>query len=573
MLKAKDCHASITPLIQESPASSRLDENRTMTHPNRPLLEAQVESLLKEAYFALDQGDVKTGRGLSHQALKAAQVLDCMRFEAKALLCLAHCDRMLSRYRRAHQTSQRAAQAYQLLGDTSGEVMALSTLAYVAVNLGRNEEAVEAALLCVRLSECIDNPEHSVLAYNALGAAYFWSRNFDKAEQALQKSLHLAELAQPPLDTFQPRINQWWNQVIRVFHERFDDGALPSLARMRVLRESAVFGHAQARTHPPTSNVTTEAVLVFAASLDHCWHGQRVPAEAAAAQLNSWALHYGSLTWLSALEAWVRAEIAWTENHWALAHAQVAKMIDIAVTVEHEQLACLGHMLASQLFQAQGDPTRALTELRHLRQREQLIRSDCLESRESVINWQMDLRLRQHSIDQLEITSRQLEKLSLEDSLTGLPNRRNFERYAEGLLRVGKERRQMPCIALIDVDQFKQINDQFSHHVGDQVLKRIAQIMKGHVREEDMAARLGGDEFVIVFKTADLQIAQQVCQRIADSVRTFNWSTLSPGLRSSVSVGVVRAELQDTVETLTHRSDQAMYRQKKSRATPSLVLP
>jgi diguanylate cyclase (GGDEF)-like protein len=538
-----------------------------MTHDDRPLAETQLDTLLKGAHVALDQGDVKTGRELSHQALKAAQALESKRFEAKALLCLAHCDRMLSRYRRAHRASQRAAQTFQLLGDTSGEVMALSTHAYVAVNLGRNEEAVEAALLGVRLSEFVKNEEHSVLSYNALGVAYFWSRNFDKAEQALQRALQIAEQANPRLDTFQPRINQWWTQIIRIFHERFDEGALPSLALMRVLRESVMQGHAQSHPTEGVSNVTTEAVLMFAASLDYCWHGQVAPAMTAAHELNNWARGYGSLTWLSALEAWVRAEIAWTEQDWPVAHEQAAKMIEISVTVEHEQLACLGHMLASQLFEAQGASARALEELRRLRKREQLIRSDCLESREHVINWQMDLRLRQRSIDQLELTSRQLEKLSLEDSLTGIPNRRSFERYADDLLRLGKERGQMPCIALIDVDRFKRVNDQFSHHVGDEVLKRIAQILKAHVREDDMAARLGGDEFVIVFKTADLNIAQQVCQRIDDTVREFNWSSLSPGLHSSISVGVARAEVHDTVETLTHRSDQAMYIKKKTRSS------
>jgi diguanylate cyclase (GGDEF)-like protein len=104
------------------------------------------------------------------------------------------------------------------------------------------------------------------------------------------------------------------------------------------------------------------------------------------------------------------------------------------------------------------------------------------------------------------------------------------------------------------------------------VLKRIAQILKAHVREDDMAARLGGDEFVIVFKTADLNIAQQVCQRIDDTVREFNWSSLSPGLHSSISVGVARAEVHDTVETLTHRSDQAMYIKKKTRSSTSPLL-
>lgn len=529
--------------------------------------ETRLDTLLRSAHDALDAGDVQGGRELSHKVLKAAEALGDKRYEARALLCLAHCDRMLSRYRRAHRASQRAAQGFQLLGDTSGEVMALTTHAFVAINLGRNEEAVEAALLSVRLSEYVDKDEHSVLAYNALGVAYFWSHNFDKADQALRTAIQIAEHATPPLSTFQPQINQWWAEVIWIFYERYYEGELPSLALMRVLRKAVIRLVDSASDHaaPQCVNITTESVVLFGASLDACWHGQLDQATDDADELAGWAQRYGTLTWLSALEAWARAEIGWARQDWATATQQAAKLIEIAVTVEHEQLACLGHLLASQLFMAQGLNAQALAELRRLRMREQLIRSDGLETRENVIDWQLSLRSGQQSIKRLELTARQLELLSLEDTLTGIPNRRHFEQYAAELLRVGLERGQPPCMALVDVDKFKHINDNFSHKVGDAVLKRIAQILKSHVREDDMAARLGGDEFVIIFKTADLKVAQQVCQRIRIAVRDYDWSGISPALHSSVSVGVVRAEPGDTVESLSHRSDTAMYSQKNER--------
>ena len=92
-------------------------------------------------------------------------------------------------------------------------------------------------------------------------------------------------------------------------------------------------------------------------------------------------------------------------------------MSEVAVEVEHEQLACLGHLLASQLYVAQGLNGEALDEMRRLRLREQLIRSDGLETREKVVDWQVDLRQREESVHRLEITSRQLEKLSLEGPL------------------------------------------------------------------------------------------------------------------------------------------------------------
>jgi diguanylate cyclase (GGDEF)-like protein len=535
-----------------------------MNNCDHELNEKNLDALLKSAHLALDSGQVQSGRELSQQVLKAAKALDNKRFEARALLCLAHCDRMLSHYRRAHRASQMAAQSFQLLGDTSGEVMALTTHAYVAINLRRNEEAVEAALLSVRLSELLGKDEHRALSYNALGVVYFWSHHFDKAEQALRMAIDISESASPRLSTFQAQINLWWTQVIRLFHERYFDGELPALAQMRVLRESVMQLVAREDTEdsPLGSNVTTQAVLLFGASLEASWHGQLDQASKAVDALSSWAQRYGSLTWLSALEAWARAELAWAQRDWPSATQHASHMIEIAVTVEHEQLACLGHLLASQLFMAQGLHTQALDELRRLRQREQLIRRDCLETRETVVDWQVNLRLRQQSIDRLELNSRQLEKLSLEDTLTGIANRRHFDSYAANMLCSGLARSQPPCLALIDVDRFKLINDNFSHQVGDEVLKHIALILKSLVRDEDMAARLGGDEFVILFKTTDLQVAQQVCQRIRTAVLDHDWSSISAGLQSSISVGVARAEAGDTVASLTDRSDAAMYAQK-----------
>jgi len=545
-----------------------LEQNQRMSSPPQPRRNDGLEALLRNAHQALDRGDVQSGRETSQKVLKAAEGLSNPRYEAKALLCLAHCDRMLSRYRRAHRASQRAAHQFQLLGDTSGEVMALTTHAIVSVTLGRNEEALEAALLSVRLSQFLEHDEHSVLSYNALGVAYFWSHGFDKAELALRTAIQIAERAEPRLSTFQPRVNQWWTELLRVFHERYYVGEFPALDYLHVRREAIIarIANGDAGNASPGTHVTTEAVLQFGLCLEQVWLGRIGQARLDVEVLAQWARRYSTVTWLRALESWVRAEIAWAQCDWATAMPQAARMIEIAVEVEHEQLACLGHLLSSQLYVARGLNGEAVDELRRLRLREQLIRADSLETREKVIEWQVDLRQRQQHVDRLEITSRQLEKLSLEDTLTGIPNRRNFELYAGELLRSATERGLPPCVALIDVDKFKQINDNFSHQVGDQVLRRIAQIMRTHLREDDMAARLAGDEFVIVFKNVEPAVARQVCGRIANAVRAYDWSTIATGLNSSISVGVATAQAGDTIESLTHRSDTAMYEHKKQHA-------
>ncbi len=518
-----------------------------------------LERLLSDAHAALDAGNVQTGRELALNVLKAAEAQKQSYFEASALLCLAHCDRMVSRYRRAHRASQRAAQIFQQLEHASGEVMALTTHAIVSINLGRNEEAVEAALLSVRLSELLPRGDHSVLSYNYLGIAYYWSRSFDKAEQAFAAALQIAHTAKPPLDTFQPRVNQWWSEVIRIFYERYYTGHLPPLKAVCELR--CTFA---ALVEQRNANITTNAVVAFSACLEDCWQGNLRLAMAGVDTLTLNARQYGSVTWLNALEFWLKSEISWAEKDLPTATAHAQKMIEVAVDVEHEQLACLGHLLVSQLFVEQGDNGQALDEMRRLRLREQLIRTDCLEGRERVVAWQVDHRQQQKNMLEMELNARQLEKLSLEDALTGIANRRSFEQYAATLLSHGIESGRPTCIALIDVDKFKQINDGYSHQVGDEVLKRISLLLKAHVREEDMPARLAGDEFVIAFKHTDLQTAQQVCERIRLAVKNFDWTSVGANLKASISVGVVQALPGDTVESVTHRSDMAMYSAKEN---------
>ena len=344
----------------------------------QPDRDDDLERLLGMAHASLDADDVKTGRALALQVLKSAELRSAdaravdgkgaeeahrkiSHFEASALLCLAHCDRMVSRYRRAHRASQRAAHIFQQIGHVSGEVMALSTHAIVSINLGRNEEAVEAALLSLRLSELLPHGEHSVLSYNYLGIAYYWSRSFDKAEQAFAAALKIAQTATPPLDTFQPRVNQWWAEVIRIFYERYYTGHLPALDAMYQLK--ATFTGLVDQRH---ANITTASVVIFSSCLHDCWQGDLRQAMAGVDALAASAGQYGSVTWLNALEFWVMTEISWAEKDLATAtlHARLAALsARLGITdSQHRPVAIsrthrFRHMAATNLLSWSSDTT------------------------------------------------------------------------------------------------------------------------------------------------------------------------------------------------------------------------
>jgi diguanylate cyclase (GGDEF)-like protein len=152
-----------------------------------------------------------------------------------------------------------------------------------------------------------------------------------------------------------------------------------------------------------------------------------------------------------------------------------------------------------------------------------------------------------------------LEGQALADPLTGLPNRRCFERdlaQADAWVR----RTGLPLALLtVDVDHFKQINDTWGHHVGDQALQGVARALREAVRETDVVARLGGDEFVVLLRS-DGTGANRVAQAVRDRVTV---TCDLPGGPPTLSIGAaVLPDHADTVDVLRTASDAALYRAK-----------
>ena len=235
----------------------------------------------------------------------------------------------------------------------------------------------------------------------------------------------------------------------------------------------------------------------------------------------------------------------------------------MAQQLEYEQMACLGYMLLSQIHEQLNEQGKAFEALRKLREREEMIRAESLESRERAVQWHLELRMVERNVQQLEGMSRHLERLSLEDSLTGLANRRCLEQKLHPVLAALSSIGAPMSIAFIDIDQFKLVNDRHSHHVGDLVLKAIASLLLQATREHDVVARLSGDEFAILFQRADEIEAARVCARISAAVAEFAWDGIAPGLKVTVSIGTAGAHAGDSAESLLHRGDSAMYAAKR----------
>ncbi|MEF2278543.1 diguanylate cyclase [Deinococcus sp. YIM 134068] len=167
-------------------------------------------------------------------------------------------------------------------------------------------------------------------------------------------------------------------------------------------------------------------------------------------------------------------------------------------------------------------------------------------------------------VNMLEEQSRLLEKQLSEDGLTGLFNRRHIEGLLQQEFLRSRMGHQRLCVAMADVDHFKGINDQFSHMVGDQVLRKVAQLFREAVRPTDSVGRFGGEEFLFVFPNSDARQGQAICERVRELVTSFDWSQIHPRLQVTLSIGVCADPHALNHEKLVSLADEELYRAKHS---------
>lgn len=148
----------------------------------------------------------------------------------------------------------------------------------------------------------------------------------------------------------------------------------------------------------------------------------------------------------------------------------------------------------------------------------------------------------------------------LQDPLTALGNRRRFDQH---LAQPAGAVPHPESLVLLDVDDFKSVNDLHSHPVGDAVLRDVAQVLRAHSRAEDVAVRLGGDEFALFLQTA-VGEAVEIAERIRREIAASDWERLSTGLRVTVSGGIAARTPGQTGAELFADADRKLYEAKRS---------
>lgn len=159
----------------------------------------------------------------------------------------------------------------------------------------------------------------------------------------------------------------------------------------------------------------------------------------------------------------------------------------------------------------------------------------------------------------------QVMSLAREDALTSLPNRRWIDETLDQTFSETQRSGEKFAVIMLDINEFKQVNDQYGHSTGDKVLKAVAARLKGAVRESDFAGRLGGDEFLVLARQLEPDVPlHQLVDRIRHQLNgTLILSGYEVDIRVSIGAAVYPAD-GDNTDALLGAADAGMYRDKSS---------
>jgi len=167
------------------------------------------------------------------------------------------------------------------------------------------------------------------------------------------------------------------------------------------------------------------------------------------------------------------------------------------------------------------------------------------------------------AIQRIASLHQQLQHQSHTDELTQLTNRRHFLTILESEINRAKRQKNPLCIAYLDLDHFKNINDHYGHDAGDEVLRQVANAFTLQLRSEDCIGRLGGEEFAICLPGSNIQQSQDACERYRTLIESLTIRYGIHDIKITVSLGLTGYQAKyDDIHSLLKRADKALYQAK-----------
>ena len=193
----------------------------------------------------------------------------------------------------------------------------------------------------------------------------------------------------------------------------------------------------------------------------------------------------------------------------------------------------------------------------------QALRSKIESADQKLIESNNQLKIRSEELVKI---NEEFRKLSVTDPLTGLYNRRYFERAMKDELALALRHGDSHCVLLIDIDYFKNINDTYGHLEGDRILQKFSMCLQEHARATDVLCRMGGEEFIILCKRINRDNAIKMAEKFRQKLGSMNFrlGTDSLNITASIGVSVFPKEPDDSIDEIVNEADEALYYCKRN---------
>ena len=173
------------------------------------------------------------------------------------------------------------------------------------------------------------------------------------------------------------------------------------------------------------------------------------------------------------------------------------------------------------------------------------------------------IQVLRHALKSTRHRLQKIEEKAIRDELTGLVNRRQLVEELNAAVMQSNAQGSSFCLAIIDVDHFKDINDRHGHLIGDLILREFADVARNSIRDSDILGRYGGDEFMQILPDTELKGAVMHAERLRVHAHFLNVHNVMPQKSISLSIGVAQYRGGETADSLIERADAGLYRAKE----------
>jgi len=517
-----------------------------------------VLALLDQADLAIHRGDLAAARALADEAWEHADGEAPLRGRAQTMR--ARCDYVTGDFVSALSLVLDAVSQCRRLADAEGEAIARALSARILLAAGDATAALEAATAALQVAHGAGAdpdaaPSRALLAsLTAAGVVHLSLEQLDDALDYCSQALRCAETLGD--ETVRGAATDTLACVYGAYAARERDAGDTARAT-QFERQAMQCSAAAVQIARDCGHVEYEATALANQAESLCLLGEP---EQALALLEAWAQRYGAgVPTAQAHHLDTRGTICMTLGR--PAHARELFEQALPLTGYKGMVMLLNEHLA-QACEACGDFAAALTHHKRFHALHVELTAESAQRSARVAAVRLETTQAQARAEGLArhnaLLHRRAEDLmrqSLQDPLTGLPNRRRMEQ----LLKSGADRFD---VALVDVDHFKRVNDQFSHAIGDAVLRRLGSLLQNSCRSDDTPVRLGGEEFVILMPALGPIAARAAAERLRSLVQAGDWAAVAPALAVTVSIGVACAGEAESADALLNLADQRLYAAK-----------